>query len=353
MSDAGWLVQDRAATNLTAGSGVAVREFPLKGGPVDYLLYVDRAAAGAVEAKKAGWTLSGVEAQSRRYSEGLPYALPAYRRPLPFLYESTSVETRFTNLLDPEPRSREVFTFHRPETHREWLQQAGYEQSRRALPGVAESPAPYAEGDTLRARLKTLPPLMTDGLWPPQITAIDNLEHSLAQNKPRALIQMATGSGKTFTAANFTYRLAKFGKAKRILFLVDRGNLGRTRGQTAILRIAAATNQNVAAIRLESSVLPDWLFHVLMGQYQRTRTLGSGNNQPALSKARVAAIEVPIPKPDEQAALVNSIEAQLSVIYGVEAETASAVQRDAALRRMILSEAFRGALKASARRMPT
>ena len=227
LTDAGWIVQDRAAANLSAGPGVAVREFPLKGGPVDYLLYLDGAAAGAVEAKKEGWTLSGVEAQSKRYSEGLPDALPAYRRPLPFLYESTGIETQFTNLLDPEPRSREVFTFHRPETHREWLQQAGYEQSRRALPGVAEPPAPYTEGDTLRARLKTLPPLHTDNLWKAQITAIEHLEESLAQNKPRALIQMATGSGKTFTAANFTYRLAKFGKAKRILFLVDRGNLGR------------------------------------------------------------------------------------------------------------------------------
>jgi type I restriction enzyme R subunit len=92
---------------------------------------------------------------------------------------------------------------------------------------VAEAPGPYEAGATLRARMRTLPPLITDGLWPPQITAIRNLEESLASNKPRALIQMATGSGKTFTAANFTYRLAKFGKAKRILFLVDRGNLGR------------------------------------------------------------------------------------------------------------------------------
>src|ERR687895_774189 len=113
----GWQVQHRSEANITAAPGVAVREFPLKGGPVDYLLYVDGAAAGAVEAKKEGWTLSGVEAQSKRYSEGLPDALPAYRRPLPFLYESTGVETQFTNLLDPEPRSREVFIFHRPETH--------------------------------------------------------------------------------------------------------------------------------------------------------------------------------------------------------------------------------------------
>ena len=226
LAEAGWLVQNRAAANPHAALGVAIREFPLKGGPVDYGLYVGGAVAGAVEAKKEGWTLSGVELQSQRYSIGLPDTLPAYRRPLPFLYESTGTETQFTNLLDPEPRSREVFTFHRPETHREWLQEAGYEQVR-TLPGVAEAQAPYEAGSTLRARLKTLPPLVTDGLWPPQVAAIRNLEESLAANKPRALIQMATGSGKTFTAANFTYRLARFAKAKRILFLVDRGNLGR------------------------------------------------------------------------------------------------------------------------------
>ncbi len=226
LAEAGWLVQDRVTANPHAALGVAIREFPLKSGPVDYGLYVAGAVAGAVEAKREGFTLTGVEVQSQRYSQGLPDALPAYRRPLPFLYESTGNETQFTNLLDPEPRSREVFTFHRPETHLGWLQQAGYEQIR-TLPSVTETPAPYEAGATLRARLKTLPPLMTDGLWPPQITAIENLETSMAANKPRALIQMATGSGKTFTAANFTYRLAKFAKAKRILFLVDRGNLGR------------------------------------------------------------------------------------------------------------------------------
>ena len=227
LADAGWVVQDRSAANPHAAQGVAVREFPLKSGPVDYGLYVDGAVAGAVEAKKVGWTLTGVELQSQRYSEGLPDALPAYRRPLPFLYESTGVETQFTNLLDPKPRSREVFTFHRPETMRDWLQAAGYWPARRALPRAAEAPAPFESGATLRARLHNMPPLITAGLWPPQIKAIKNLEESLAANKPRALIQMATGSGKTFTAANFTYRLAKFAKAKRILFLVDRGNLGR------------------------------------------------------------------------------------------------------------------------------
>jgi type I restriction enzyme R subunit len=220
---AGWSVQDRRDANIQTGPGVAVREFPLTSGPVDYILYVDAAVAGAIEAKKEGWTLSGVEVQSKRYSEGLPQNLPAYGRPLPFLYESTGQETHFTNLLDPDPRARAVFAFHRPEMMRDWLEQAGL-VSIRSLPGEVTQPGPNA---TLRRRLQHIPPLIEEGLWPAQIQAIKNLEISLAQGKPRALIQMATGSGKTFTAANFVYRICKFAKAKRILFLVDRGNLGR------------------------------------------------------------------------------------------------------------------------------
>jgi type I restriction enzyme R subunit len=120
---AGWVVQDADELNLFAGRGIAVREFALKHGHgfADYLLYVDRKAAGVVEAKKEGTSLTGVETQAARYSEGLPDALPAHHRPLPFLYQSTGGETRFTNWLDPEPRSREVFTFHLPETLAEWL----------------------------------------------------------------------------------------------------------------------------------------------------------------------------------------------------------------------------------------
>ena len=102
----------------TPRAGVAIREFPLTSGHgfADYLLYVDGKAAGVIEAKKAGVPLIGVEHQSERYVQGLPATLPAWRRPLPFAYESTGIETRFTNGLDPEPRSRPVFAFHRPET---------------------------------------------------------------------------------------------------------------------------------------------------------------------------------------------------------------------------------------------
>lgn len=124
LSAAGWHVCDMAQANIHAARGVAVREFPLAPGHgfADYLLYLDGKAAGVIEAKKAGATLTGVELQSARYAQGLPASLPAWRRPLPFVFESTGFETHFTNGLDPQPRARGVFAFHRPETLAGWLQ---------------------------------------------------------------------------------------------------------------------------------------------------------------------------------------------------------------------------------------
>jgi type I restriction enzyme R subunit len=212
LAEAGWTVQSREDVNLNAGRGVAVREFPMKPGfgEADYLLYVDGQALGVIEAKKEGSTLTGFEIQTAKYSEGLPDALPAPRRPLPFCYQSTGVETRFTNLLEPDAASRNVFSFHRPETLGEWLSE--------------EISNP---GSTVKARIRQMPPLAEQGLRPAQIKAIKNLELSLGQGKRRALIQMASGGGKTFTACNSIYRLIKHGGAHRILFLVDRANLGR------------------------------------------------------------------------------------------------------------------------------
>ena len=120
---AGWHVCHVDQVNLHASLGVAIREFPLNPGHgfADYLLYVNGKACGVIEAKKEGVTLKGVEVQSERYAQGLPAALPAWRRPLPFLFESTGVETQFTNGLDPQPRSRGVFAFFRPEQLQQWL----------------------------------------------------------------------------------------------------------------------------------------------------------------------------------------------------------------------------------------
>ena len=227
LTRAGWAVQDADALNLYAGKGVAVREFPLKSGHghADYLLYVDQRAAGVVEAKPEGFTLKGVEAQSEKYSTGLPENLPVYQRPLPFLYESTGVETQFTNEQDPEPRSRSIFSFHTPETLARWVgAQEGLSVSPALMVETAES---YHTADNLRQRLKHMPPLEPTGLWQVQEKAIRNLEVSLAAGRQRALVQMATGSGKTFTACNLIYQLIKHASARRVLFLVDRSNLGR------------------------------------------------------------------------------------------------------------------------------
>jgi type I restriction enzyme R subunit len=218
-------VLDIADANLDASRGVAIREFPLTAGHgfADYVLFVDGRAAGVIEAKKAGTTLTGVELQAAKYSAGFPEAFPTHLRPLPFLYQSTGLETRFSSRLDPEPRSRRVFSFHQPATLAAWLAAAP-----RVVPHREGQPSPpEALPSTLRYRLRVMPPLVTKGLWPAQERAIRNLEASLAADWPRALIQMATGSGKTFTAISSIYRLIKLAAARRVLFLVDRGNLGR------------------------------------------------------------------------------------------------------------------------------
>ncbi len=205
LEQAGWKVQDFEEMNISAGPGVAVREFPLKTGFADYMLYANGKAIGIVEAKPAGHSLVGIDTQTGKYLDGLPKNLPHYRLPLPFGYESTGAVTLFRNTLEIDSRSRAVFSFHQPG---ELVRLVGLDQQVRTL-------------------LRALPAINERDLWRAQIESIQKLEQSLASNKPRALIQMATGSGKTFTAVNFCYRLIKFAKVRRILFLVDRNNLGK------------------------------------------------------------------------------------------------------------------------------
>ena len=228
LQQAGWVVQDVAALNVHAARGVAAREFPLRTGhgAADYLLYVDGRGAGVVEAKPEGHTLTGVEVQSGKYGEGLPDNLPAYIRPLPFLYESTGVETRFTNRLDPQPRSRNVFSFHTPETLAHWLGASAASWST-GQQQVAGTQTVYTAPYSLRSNLASMPVLDDSYLWSAQARAITKLERSLAEARQRSLVQMATGSGKTFMACNQVYRLIRHARARRVLFLVDRSNLGR------------------------------------------------------------------------------------------------------------------------------
>ena len=208
----GWVVQDHRRAAVAAARGVAVREVPTDAGRADYVLFVDRRAVGVIEAKPVGTTLTGVESQTLRYRVSFPDELPAVlvEEALPFGYESTGVETRFTCGLDPAPTSRRVFAFHRPETLARWVDDH-IERSAGAL----------------RAGLQLLPDLDPRGLWPAQAEAVRSLEVSLGEGRRRALVQMATGAGKTFTAVNAIYRLVRCAGARRVLFLVDRANLGR------------------------------------------------------------------------------------------------------------------------------
>jgi type I restriction enzyme R subunit len=205
LRQAGWVVQNKTAINLNDGPGQAVREYQTDVGPADYVLFVNRTAVGVIEAKREeeGHNLTTVEEQTSGYATA-KLKWVNNNQPLRFLFESTGVITRFTDAADPTPRSREIFSFPRPETLQEWLAQA----------------------QSLRTRLHNLPPLDPAGLRGCQILAINNLDASLKQDKPRALVQMATGAGKTFTAITAIYRLLKFADAKRILFLVDTRNLG-------------------------------------------------------------------------------------------------------------------------------
>src|ERR1035437_3693957 len=122
LTASGWAVQTKDKINLAASRGVAVCELAFATGEPDYTLFVDGKALGTVEAKPEGHSLIGVEEQSTKYVAGVPGGLPAWRTPLPFSYESTGSETRFTSRLDPDPRSRQVFAFHRPETLLRWVQ---------------------------------------------------------------------------------------------------------------------------------------------------------------------------------------------------------------------------------------
>lgn len=206
LKQVGFVIQDREEFNRNASLGVAVREFVMSDeSKADYLLFIGGKACGVIEAKKEGISLSGIELQAKHYASHIPKELRIWQNPLPFIYVSNFNEIYFADLREQDYSSRQIFSFHTPESLFENLKR----------------------DKTLRDSLKEIPKLDTAGLRKCQIEAIERLDNSLKLNKPRSLIQMATGSGKTFTACNFTYRLLKFAKAKRILFLVDRNNLGR------------------------------------------------------------------------------------------------------------------------------
>lgn len=236
----GWIVQDFKKLNPMAGLGVAVREFPTSTGPVDYALFVDGMPVGVIEAKKdtAGENITTVEGQSGRYANSqLKYISVDYR--IRFAYEATGVLTRFTDYDDIKYRSRSVFSFHRPETLQALLNAS----------------------DTIRNNMKHFPEFDETGFRKCQVKAIKNLDTSFSENRPKALVQMATGAGKTFTAITAAYRLLKYGKMKRILFLVDTKSLGEQAEREFLAYRPNDENRSFSELygvrRLKNSYIPN------------------------------------------------------------------------------------------------
>ena len=236
----GWILQDMRQLNPMAAPGVAVREFPTSTGPVDYALFIDGIPIGVVEAKadEKGENITTAEAQSSRYARStFKWVKTDYR--IRFAYEATGKLTRFTDYKDQKYRSRRIFSFHRPESLRELLKQ----------------------DDTTRNNMKHFPPLDTTGFRDCQVTAIHNLEKSFDENRPRALIQMATGAGKTFTAITAVYRLLKYAKINRVLFLVDTKGLGEQAEREFLAYRPNDDNRSFSQLygvrRLKNSYLPN------------------------------------------------------------------------------------------------
>ena len=246
LKSSGWSVQHKTEIDLNRGHGQAIQEYQTNVGPADYVLFIDKKAVGIIEAKRESKAenITTAEKQTEAYA-GARLKWVENQQPLPFLYQSTGVITRFTDSRDPKPRSREVFSFHRPETLKQWLEQ----------------------GSSLRTRLNTIPSLNPSrraakelGLRDCQEAAVSNLEDTFKLDRPRALIQMATGAGKTYTAITAMYRILKHARGKRILFLVDTKNLGEQAEQEMHIFTPSDDNRKFTELyavqRLNSANVP-------------------------------------------------------------------------------------------------
>lgn len=255
----GWVVQSKSKINLNANLGVAVREYSTEVGPADYVLFVDGKPVGLIEAKRK----EEAERMTVHEDQAEDYATAKLKylnnEKLPFVYLSTGEVTTLTDFRDPKPRARNVFSFHRPKTIQDWLKKP----------------------KSLRTSINDLNVLPTERLRECQINAITNLEKSFKDNKPRALIQMATGSGKTFTAITFIYRLLKFTQAKKILFLVDTKNLGEQAEQEFMSFLPNDDNRKFTELygvhRLKSKHIPDDN-HVYISTIQRLYAVLKGQD---------------------------------------------------------------------------
>ena len=273
LRQSGWVIQDIRDINPLASLGVAVREFPTSTGPVDYALFVEGRPVGIVEAKKrdAGETITSIEDQSARYAQSrFLWVSGQYR--IRFAYEATDVLVRFTDYNDAKYCSREVFSFYRPETLRRLL----------------------TAQDTIRNNMKHFPIFDSTGFRKCQIAAIEKLDKSLSENRPRALVQMATGAGKTFTAITAAYRMLKFGKMNRILFLVDTKSLGEQAEREFMAYIPNDDPRPFSSIygvrRLKSPYIPNDV-QICVSTIQRMYSILCGEELDEIAEAEMESAE--------------------------------------------------------------
>lgn len=207
LESAGWTVVARDEyTN--AINAQAVKENILQGNKeADYILYLDGKAIGVLEAKREDNQLGlAVAEQAQNYANILPIWVQTWKNPLPFIFLSNGNLLLFKDMREAKPCYKVLKKMFTP---KELVQLAG-----------DDIQSEYA-------KLPSLPPVGPKGLRECQFEAITNLELSFKQGLKKALIVLATGAGKTFTACTAAYRLLNYTSAKRVLFLVDRNNLGK------------------------------------------------------------------------------------------------------------------------------
>jgi type I restriction enzyme R subunit len=232
-SDAGWKVVSRDEYSPTL-SAAAIKEGILKGGKeADYLLFINGKAVGVLEAKKASTNVSSerVIDQAEGYTQKLTKYYQFYAKPLPIVYVSNGQVTLFR---DSDGSYIPVGSIHTP---KEICKMLGIEDEFAGLP-------------TLKKK----------GLRDCQYEAITELEKSFRAGQKRAYMVLATGAGKTYTACMASYRFLSYTPIRRVLFLVDRNNLGKQAedefGKFKLTETGDAFNTIFTVNRLKSQAIP-------------------------------------------------------------------------------------------------
>jgi len=235
LEEAGWQVVSR--DEFTASmSAAAVREGLMKGGlETDYLLFLHGKAIGVVEAKAEHVPLDkDVMRQAENYAHKPLSWYPVWEKPLPMIYLSNGKVILFKNLR---------------------YQKTDY------VPYHFHTPKEMVKLLDIKDEFAGLPTLQRRGLRDCQFEAITNLENSFREGYRKALIVLATGAGKTYTACMATYRFLSYTNMKRVLFLVDRNNLGKqAEGEFGAFRLTEngePFNTIFETVRLKSKEVPE------------------------------------------------------------------------------------------------